>query len=153
MKLRKLRVAWSVAWGVLAVLLIALWVRSYWNYYAVAYIDSSFGDVGVFFYRGSTGLELNRVSTPPLGSWWDFKSVPFSKDLPVEPGDRAVDGMQTQFYRARHSTGVVLPIPLVALAAATLAALPRLSYRFSLRTILIATTLVAIALGLIVATV
>ncbi len=30
MKHRKLRIAWSVAWGVLAVLLIALWVRSYW---------------------------------------------------------------------------------------------------------------------------
>ena len=30
MKYRKLRIAWSVAWGVVAVLLIVLWVRSYW---------------------------------------------------------------------------------------------------------------------------
>jgi hypothetical protein len=30
MKYRKLRIAWSVAWGIVAVLLIALWVRSYW---------------------------------------------------------------------------------------------------------------------------
>ena len=29
MKHRKLRIAWSVAWGIVAVLLIALWVRSY----------------------------------------------------------------------------------------------------------------------------
>ena len=29
MKYRKLRIAWSVTWGVAAVLLIALWVRSY----------------------------------------------------------------------------------------------------------------------------
>jgi hypothetical protein len=31
MKHRKLRIAWSVAWGVIAVLLVALWVRSYWR--------------------------------------------------------------------------------------------------------------------------
>ena len=30
MRFRKLRIAWSVAWGVVAVLLIVLWVRSYW---------------------------------------------------------------------------------------------------------------------------
>ena len=30
MRFRKLRIAWSVAWGVLALLLIVLWVRSYW---------------------------------------------------------------------------------------------------------------------------
>src|SRR3954469_25199078 len=29
MKYRKLRIAWSVGWGVSAVLLMALWVRSY----------------------------------------------------------------------------------------------------------------------------
>ena len=31
MKHRKLRIAWSVAWGVVAVLLCVLWVRSYWK--------------------------------------------------------------------------------------------------------------------------
>ena len=30
MKYRKLRIAWSVVWGIAAVLLIVLWVRSYW---------------------------------------------------------------------------------------------------------------------------
>ena len=30
MKYRKLRIAWSVAWGAVAVLLGVLWVRSYW---------------------------------------------------------------------------------------------------------------------------
>jgi len=29
MKYRKLRIAWSVAWGVVCLLLVALWVRSY----------------------------------------------------------------------------------------------------------------------------
>ena len=29
MKYRKLRIAWSVGWGIVAVLLVVLWVRSY----------------------------------------------------------------------------------------------------------------------------
>jgi hypothetical protein len=33
MKYRKLRIAWSVAWGVVAVLLCMLWVRSYTSFY------------------------------------------------------------------------------------------------------------------------
>src|SRR5689334_18375262 len=30
MRFRKLRIVWSVFWGIACVLLIALWVRSYW---------------------------------------------------------------------------------------------------------------------------
>jgi hypothetical protein len=28
---RKLRIAWSVAWGIMTASLVALWVRSYWR--------------------------------------------------------------------------------------------------------------------------
>ena len=31
MRFRKLRIVWSVAWGMVAVLLCVLWVRSYWT--------------------------------------------------------------------------------------------------------------------------
>jgi hypothetical protein len=31
MRFRELRIAWSVFWGVATVLLIVLWVRSYWR--------------------------------------------------------------------------------------------------------------------------
>jgi hypothetical protein len=47
---RALRIAWSVAWGSVAVLLVALWVRSY------SYIDT------VICYRG--------------GNWYGIKSEP-----------------------------------------------------------------------------
>jgi hypothetical protein len=75
-------------------------------------------------------------------------SVSITIILPVESGNRIVAGIQLRFYCISHSTGVVFPIPLAALLAVTLGALPRLSYRFSLRTLLIATTLVAVVLGL-----
>ena len=35
MRLRKLRIVWSVAWGVAAILLVVLWVRGYWRYQRV----------------------------------------------------------------------------------------------------------------------
>src|SRR6476660_645069 len=35
MRFRKPRIVWSVFWGVAAVLLIVLWVRSYWIQYIV----------------------------------------------------------------------------------------------------------------------
>jgi hypothetical protein len=35
MKHRKLRIAWSVTWGIAAMLIIALWVRSYWYWEGV----------------------------------------------------------------------------------------------------------------------
>jgi hypothetical protein len=31
MKPRNFRIAWSVGWGVVAMLLVVLWVRSYWR--------------------------------------------------------------------------------------------------------------------------
>ena len=38
---RKLRIAWSAAWAIVAVLLIALWVRSYWWADSFSYISVS----------------------------------------------------------------------------------------------------------------
>ena len=35
--IRGLRIAWSVWWGILCVLLIVLWVRSYWRFDRVSF--------------------------------------------------------------------------------------------------------------------
>ena len=77
MKYRKLRIAWSVVWGIVAVLFATVWVCS---------------------------------------SWWE--------DIIV--------------YRC------------LAVLLATVAVAPLVPWRFSLRTLLIASTLIAIGLGLIV---
>src|SRR5262245_51891917 len=64
MKHRKLRIAWSVAWGLLAVLLCVLWVRSYWWYDQLTFgrptlVESTccYGVIHVLTAR-STGFEL-----------------------------------------------------------------------------------------------
>lgn len=50
MKYRKLRIAWSVAWGVVAVSLCMLWVRSHWQ------------QVGIYRVYGNTGMSLYLAS-------------------------------------------------------------------------------------------
>ena len=37
MKYRKLRIAWSVGWGIAAVLMCLLWVRSYWVHHTLSF--------------------------------------------------------------------------------------------------------------------
>jgi hypothetical protein len=74
MKHRKLRIAWSVAWGIVVVLLIALWVRSYWIADIVYYrpttttMFGTYSNAGVvFFYDGSASLTL--MGDPPSIGW------------------------------------------------------------------------------------
>src|SRR5688572_29967946 len=49
MKYRKLRIAWSVAWGLLCLMLCVLWVRSY------TVRDSA------FWPRNTFGVEINSI--------------------------------------------------------------------------------------------
>jgi hypothetical protein len=129
MKFRKLRIAWSVAWGVVAVLLCVLWVRSYWV---------------------SDSLLLPKGNRITVMRGWIYVNERFniSKNASV-PSPQ---------YNATSSSGIPIPdgvgphIPLWCFAAvtSTLTVLPWFRFRFSLRTLLIATTLVAVGLGLIV---
>jgi hypothetical protein len=142
MKHRKLRIAWSVAWGIVAVLLIALWVRSYW------WVDLAFFKVGndVLVLAGSMpgAIDINIVpeESIPLGMYH-------------QPSD---EWMRAQGRRKRpgfliDSHAILAPYWFWLLMPAIVAAIPWLpwwSSRFSLRTLLIAMTLVAVGLGLIV---
>src|SRR5262245_28132824 len=39
--IRGLRIAWSVWWGIVCVLLVVLWVRSYWRWDGIAYFHTA----------------------------------------------------------------------------------------------------------------
>jgi len=107
-----------VVWGVVAVLLVVLWVRSFRGERHVSvfghWIVSSYGEifVDIYFPAPATGTE-------GLG-----------------PG---------------FSVSYWIPVAIVSLLALITVPWNALSKRFTLRTLLIATTLVAIGLGLIVA--
>jgi hypothetical protein len=104
---KSLRIAWSVVWGVVAVLLCVLWVRS-----------------GV--------VELHVTKDQFVQVFSDKTSARFSY----------FD------YTAKGFISLELPYWVWLLVATILAAAPWLRFRYSLRTLLIATTLVGVVLGL-----
>jgi len=145
-KRRRLRVAWSVFFGVLTVALCVLWVRSYWRQDDLAFItpnsmaveiESSCGYLMGFVVHDSSGLTVPKT----------YRN---SKALPSKP----TSAHQQRFGWNVGASVTRLGFPDWFLSAifAALAALPWLShlpFRFSLRTMLIATTLIAVALGLL----
>ena len=147
-RFRKLRIAWSVVCGIVCVLLIALWMRSYrWRdgiggrvLGRYADIVTGFGEFRVLLLEplpGTTGIRLysreNTGSTP--NAHWGK----------VDQGGLG--------YRWRiYSNGVHIQAsfwwPVVFATVSSV--LPWIRWRFSLRTLLIATTLVSVGLGLVV---
>ncbi len=141
MKYRKLRIVWSVAWGTAAVLLIALWVRSYWWYDTFEadfpalprhfLVDSTHGRIGIFtttYLRGS-----------PLWLWTHDPVI----DWIIEPHQ----GRTFDIASDATSYGIFAPDWFAVLLFGSLAFAPWTRWRFSLRTLLLATTLVAVGLG------
>jgi hypothetical protein len=146
MKFRKLRIAWSVAWGIVAVLLCVLWVRSYWYQDGFLFRNSPvmFGGISLM---GSvaTGVQQGDDDMPTL----------YAKSLSIEAHPwlmKSREDIHTRFgFAVTYSNGgnfFVFPHVFGVLTACAIGALPWL--RFSLRTLLIATTLVALVLGSIV---
>jgi hypothetical protein len=135
MKYRKLRIAWSVAWGVVAVLLIALWVRSYW-YIDVLWFKASQNEL---YYAISQqgqfgGIVLPDSLVPGQANWW-FGHVNVGAGYELD---------------TPYGSWRFIPQRSIILLIAAFIAVPWVPRRFGLRTLLIATTLVAIGLGLIV---
>jgi hypothetical protein len=147
-----LRIGWTVFFGVVAVALCVLWVRSYWWRDSVLYRPSGHGVFVVGSMRGKLvkyGIDSQDV-TPrwERGSGRVVAGQYFWAD---EKQYQGVFGFTTknvlgfQFLSAPHWFFV--------LTLATIAAVPwirHFRWRFSLRTLLIITTLIAVLLGLLV---
>jgi hypothetical protein len=148
MKYRKLRIAWSLGCGILCLLLIVLWARTY---FAIDHINgqlTSSNGLGITSRNGGVGLVIVKGNLSP----WRIRSYPASEPIQLDY-ERAMgfiqyQAMVNQFIRVR------LPYSSLVILCATSAALPwiRWSKQFSLRTVLILITLLGLALGLIIAT-
>jgi hypothetical protein len=155
MRYRKLRIAWSVVWGVVAVLLVVLWVRSYWR------TDTCAFPIGVSVQiisssRGELGIGSLTSPSPPGTFPWNVTSD-------KADGKRLWAGMKDspplswfgiryqQFSPAMTLFAVTYWLPvLITVIFAYAPWIRQHRWRFTLRTLLIATTLAAIFLGLIV---
>ncbi|MEX0642938.1 MAG: hypothetical protein WD468_09575 [Pirellulales bacterium] len=144
--LRGLRVAWTAVFGILCVLLVLLWVRSYWAH------DVLRGWVpiaGLLQYESTCNVVTLNI-TPSLhqSKWTWHAKVPEVHDYHWWFRHYANPPNQIPWYfiAAPHWFLVLIT---GLMAAATGFRLPlRLSY--SLRTLLIITTLVAVVLGVAV---
>ena len=143
MKYRKLRIAWSVGCGVLCLLLIALWVRSYWWADDLMLPLPNQQHFVIHSMQGSTSWYI--TSGINFHGFWTSESVELLTHGLSQPF--SIVSFDIQILRRP----VLLPHWLLISLFGTLAALPWLRWRFSLRTLLIGMTLVAVALGLIFA--
>jgi hypothetical protein len=141
---RYFRIAFSATCLIAAVLLVVLWVRSYWW-------ESTL--------QGTIGSErMQLTSEPGQISILVFPNVQ-SKNFPKRSWTlERHDIMRPDFiawtFRKMKPKGILVCVPywfpaLITAAIASFAALPW-SWRFSLRTLLIAMTLIAVGLGIIV---
>jgi hypothetical protein len=137
MRFRKLRIAWSVFWGFACVLLIVLWVRSYRSHENVWF---NVTNSRVLTFSSEQGeLACQWVATMPL---FDFTWI---RDISM-----VRRGSSTwKFIKSPIEWIVFLPYWFPTLVSASLGIAPWASWKFSVRTLLIATTLVAVLLGLI----
>jgi hypothetical protein len=131
-KSRYLRIAWSVLCGILCFLVIALWVRSCWR-----------TDI-LTMPRGAARVML--ISCPGA---IEFQSLPWRTKLNLTsfPRGRANTDIFWRWYWGPRLTLVRVPYWPIALFTAMTGAAPWLRWRFSLRTLLIGMTVVAILLG------
>jgi|SRR3954454_1021012 hypothetical protein len=152
MRFRKLRIAWSVFWGLSAVLLIVLWVRSYWC--NDAYNSPTHGNH--FFIcqsiRGKLLVGIEETLHLKLRQGWGILHEPLEKVNPPtlnkETGETNLDRIGASWIYSSNRFLVLLPHWVFAMIFASFAALWYWPEQFSLRTLLVATTLVAVVLGL-----
>jgi hypothetical protein len=138
MKHRKLRIAWSVAWGIVAVLLIALWVRSY-QWVDVMAVRSG---------RAVVSTQGKILTGVVNASEWPRLIESSKQNISLPPLRYTLLGFG--YEQAPVLPAICIPDSGIVCLVAALSVTPWLHLRFSLRTLLIATTLVAVALGLIV---
>jgi len=144
---RKLRIAVSVFFGLLTLALCVLWVRSYWRW------DSLDGDGWTI--ASNCGRIVFQRDSGTIQHVPGFDTVPADERANILLKSTHHIETTLGFGTARHAYESVAIIPYWFFALPTVVALafvlvPQASVRFSLRTLLIATTLVAAELGLAV---
>jgi len=144
MRFRKLRIAWSAICAITCVVLVALWVRSYWWLDNVNF--STAGTTVVQSFNGSLAFVYSReISNPGLTTLSAKKLATLIK--PIELRTKWPDWY---FGSNQKTLTIRLPYWFVTLLPCVLAAVPWMRWRFTIRTLLIITTLVAALLGLAV---
>jgi hypothetical protein len=145
MRFRKLRIAWSVTCGVAAVMFIVLWVRSYAWVDIVSIPMTTVKQIGLW--SGGGRIEVYSSDYDALQKPSMLMSLPRQEMLAqVKAAGKKVD----RRYFGVTDAGFRFPTYLLVLVATLFAKLPWIRWRFTLRTLLIAITAVAVVLGVVI---
>jgi hypothetical protein len=138
---RRLRIAVSVFFGLVCVALCVLWVRSYWRFDYVSGMATASRQVEIFAIQGRL----------VIGTWGETIIAPWGhRSNPVADSQKTVQLLEPHENAlgfAIVKPSVVVPYYSVVFVTGVLAVLPWLRWRFSLRTMLITATLVAVVFG------
>jgi hypothetical protein len=148
--IRGLGIAWSMGCGLLCVLVIASWIRSY-----------RVADSASLQITGTRSLNANSVQgvISIESMYWNEEITPFELNFdieatPIDAAELLESRTSFDWEMARGADGgsheLFLPHWCPVLLLAMFAAAPWFKWRFTLRTLLIATTLIAVVLGLAV---
>ena len=169
--IRGLRIAWTVGCGILCVLLVVLCVRSYWGSQVVGVpvgqkklIVKSFLGGLLFSWEqrfgkqiatrwAYSGRSLNDINdeTQMIARRTQMMMAPKGRYIALSPIERDrtfVFGWNTNDYFTQLWVPhwfLIIPLGIIAVTPVT----PWTRLKFSLRTLLIATTLIAVLLGLV----
>ena len=161
MRFRSLRIAWSIAWGSLAILLVVLWSRSQnWLDFVSGPAPGN-RTVAVGTMPGTIAFaEIDSSWNPHVFNRWEWRSETMEvlQDLrrDSQASGASVDHFTSEDFHKVWSIGQgnIKTIPILWTIALSIALAPisliPWSSRFTLRTLLVATTLVAAMLRLIV---
>ena len=151
MRFRKLRIAWSVACSILCLLVIVFWVRSYQWFDEFAFLDSRRLISIQSTWEGSLSLGWSEAD-PQLAREYYSRFFNTRARETLWTGLPSLEGQSKAFkfesYFASSQWYVATPCWFLVITLGTLGALPWIKWRFSVRTLLIATTLVAVVAAL-----
>jgi hypothetical protein len=138
MRFRKLRIAFSITCGVACVLMSVLWVRSY-------RVCDGVGWSSIEAPSGLGVIQFSALAEPQHRGWYSTSLQ--ANDV---SSDENTDIRAFVYHVDQDLVYLNAPHWFLAVASAAFAVLPWLRWRFSLCILLIATTLVAVILRLIV---
>jgi hypothetical protein len=132
MKHRKLRIAWSVGWGITGAAILLLLVRSFWQRDA---LTTSMGDTIAESWRGRVGLNV-----PPSNfanfHWQLIRESTADRLARLEQTQLPINPPFFQFYRLAGRPGIVAPHAYFVFLSAFLAAAPYVQWRRNFRALL-----------------
>jgi hypothetical protein len=158
MSFRRLRIAWSVFWGLACALLIVLWVRSYWWIDYLQQVSNTFiwqtcPYDGKLCFNWSNDAQVVEAGNVRPGKGWYLwaRSVESWRGKIAPPLSKRL--FQPFSLRPGRPNELVIPFWAPVALSGIFSTLPwvhKLRWRYTLRTLLFGTTLVAVGLGLIV---